>query len=60
VSGSDAYLADNRKNPGLALFCAVGTNSEIDLLGKSIGLVISCQGKDGVGRSSLDIFKDGS
>ena len=54
------YLVDNGENPGLALLGTVGTDTEVDLLGVSIGLVGSCEGKDDVLGGSRDVFEDGS
>lgn len=56
---SSPYLVDNRKNPRLALLSAVGADSQVDLLGISVGLVGSCESKDDVRRGGGDVFKDG-
>lgn len=53
------YLLDNGEDPGLALLSAVGTNTEVDLFGVSVGLVCGSEGKDDIGRGAGDSFKDG-
>lgn len=43
------YLLHDRKDPGLVIVVAVGSNTEIDLLVKSISLVRSSQLEDAEG-----------
>ena len=52
------YLFHNGKDPWLAFLGAVGTNTEIDLLGVSIGVIAGCEGKDDIGGSNGDSFKE--
>ncbi len=54
-----SYLVDNRKNPWLAFLSAVGTDSQVDFFGISVGLIGSCESKDDVRRGAGDVFKDG-
>lgn len=48
VRGLCAYLLDNREDPGLALLSTVGTNTEVDFSGVSVGLVGGSEGEDDV------------
>ena len=50
---------DNRKDPGLSFLSAVGTDTQVDLLGVGVGLVGSSEGKDDILGSAGDVFENG-